>query len=155
MELRLLGPVEVWNEGQQVSLGGAKPQSLLAALLLEAGRVVTVDRLIEAIWEDDPPTTARGVLQTYVASLRRAFTGAGLPDVIVSHRLGYLAEIPRTSWTGTSSSGSSPMAGSPPSRGGTRRRARPSVRLCDSGVARPWAGSAARTCARKPYGWKS
>lgn len=93
MELRLLGPVEVWNGGRQVLLGGAKPQSLLAALLLEAGRVVTVDRLIEAIWEDDPPTTARGVLQTYVASLRRAFTGAGLPDIIVSHRLGYLAEI--------------------------------------------------------------
>ncbi|MFI6992964.1 AfsR/SARP family transcriptional regulator [Nonomuraea wenchangensis] len=93
MDLRLLGPVEVWSGGRQVPVGGAKPRTLLAALLLEAGRVVTADRLIEAIWEEDPPPTARGVLQTYVASLRRAFAGAGLPDVIVSHRLGYLAEI--------------------------------------------------------------
>ncbi|MER5649228.1 BTAD domain-containing putative transcriptional regulator [Streptosporangium sp. NPDC002524] len=93
MELRLLGPVEVWSDGRQVPVGGAKPRALLAALLLEAGRVVTVDRLIKVIWEDDPPPSARGVLQTYVASLRRAFAGAGLPEIIVSHRLGYLARI--------------------------------------------------------------
>ncbi|WP_246149452.1 AfsR/SARP family transcriptional regulator [Nonomuraea turkmeniaca] len=74
MELRLLGPVEVWNDGRQVSLGGSKPRALLAALLLDAGRVVTVERLMEAIWQDDPPPTARGVLQTYIASLRRAPT---------------------------------------------------------------------------------
>ncbi|GIH97709.1 BTAD domain-containing putative transcriptional regulator [Planobispora siamensis] len=93
MELRLLGPVEVWNGGRQVAVGGAKPRALLAALLLEAGRVVTRERLVEAIWEDDPPTTARGVVQSYVASLRRAFAGAALPDIIVSHRLGYLVQI--------------------------------------------------------------
>ncbi|AWS43162.1 BTAD domain-containing putative transcriptional regulator [Streptosporangium sp. 'caverna'] len=93
MELRLLGPVEVWSDGQQVPVGGAKPRALLAALLLETGRVVTVDKLIRVIWEDDPPPSARGVLQTYVASLRRAFADAGLPDIIISHRLGYLAQI--------------------------------------------------------------
>ena len=95
MELRLLGAVEVWNNGRQVSLGGSKPRTLLAALLLDAGRVVTVERLVEAIWEDDPPLTARGVLQTYVASLRRAFADADLPAIIVSHRVGYTTEIPR------------------------------------------------------------
>ncbi|MDH2430892.1 BTAD domain-containing putative transcriptional regulator [Sphaerisporangium sp. TRM90804] len=94
MELRLLGPVEVWNGGRQVPLGGAKPRALLAALLLDAGRVVTVERLMEAIWRDAPPTTARGVLQTYVASLRGAFDAAGLPGIIVSHRVGYTAQVP-------------------------------------------------------------
>ncbi|MBB6474845.1 AfsR/SARP family transcriptional regulator [Sphaerisporangium rubeum] len=94
MELRLLGPVEVWNGERQVPLGGGKPRALLAALLLDAGRVVTVERLMEAIWQEDPPVTARGVLQTYVASLRRAFTAAGLPAIIVSHRVGYAAEVP-------------------------------------------------------------
>ncbi|MFC6086858.1 AfsR/SARP family transcriptional regulator [Sphaerisporangium aureirubrum] len=94
MELRLLGPVEVWSGGRQVPLGGGKPRALLAALLLDARRVVTVERLIEAVWQDDPPATARGVLQTYVASLRRAFADAGLPGVIVSHRVGYSAEVP-------------------------------------------------------------
>ena len=94
MELRLLGPIEVLSDERQVPLGGAKPRALLAALLLDSGRVVTVERLVEAVWQDDPPPTARGVLQTYVASLRRAFADAGLPEVIVSHRVGYSAEIP-------------------------------------------------------------
>jgi hypothetical protein len=84
----------MWSDGRQVPPGGGKPRALLAALLLDAGRVVTVERLMEAIWRDDPPPTARGVLQTYVASLRRAFVGAGLPEIIVSHRVGYAAEIP-------------------------------------------------------------
>ncbi|MEV0390745.1 BTAD domain-containing putative transcriptional regulator [Nonomuraea sp. NPDC050643] len=94
MEFRLLGPVEVWSEDGQVPLGGAKPRALLAALLLDAGRVVPRERLIGAMWDEDPPSTARQILHTYVASLRRAFTGAGLPPVIVSHRVGYLAEVP-------------------------------------------------------------
>ncbi|MEV0825060.1 AfsR/SARP family transcriptional regulator [Nonomuraea rubra] len=94
MELRLLGPVEVWSGGRQVPLGGAKPRALLAALLLDARRVVTVERLMTAIWQDDPPPTARGVLQTYVASLRRAFAAADLPGIIVSHRVGYAADVP-------------------------------------------------------------
>ncbi|SDM49840.1 AfsR/SARP family transcriptional regulator [Nonomuraea jiangxiensis] len=94
MECRLLGPVEVRNEGRQVPLGGPKPRTLLAALLLEPGRAVTSERLVEAIWDDEPPTSAKGILHTYVASLRRAFTTMGLPAVIVSQRDGYLAEIP-------------------------------------------------------------
>ncbi|WP_188193109.1 AfsR/SARP family transcriptional regulator [Nonomuraea sp. SYSU D8015] len=94
MQFRLLGPVEVWNGGQQVRLGGAKPRALLTALLLDPGRIVPVERLIEAVWGENPPTTARAVLQTYVASLRRSLAGAGATDVIVSHRVGYLAEVP-------------------------------------------------------------
>ncbi|WP_436757164.1 BTAD domain-containing putative transcriptional regulator [Streptosporangium sp. V21-05] len=94
MELRLLGPIEVLSDGRQVPLGGGKPRALLAALLLTPGRAVTVERLMEAIWRDDPPRSARKILQTYVSSLRRAFAGAGLPEVIFSHRVGYSAEIP-------------------------------------------------------------
>ncbi|GLW09454.1 SARP family transcriptional regulator [Microtetraspora sp. NBRC 13810] len=67
---------------------------MLTALLLDPGRVVPADRLIEAVWGEDPPPTARAVLQTYVASLRRAFESAGMAEVIVSHRVGYLAEVP-------------------------------------------------------------
>jgi len=93
MEFRLLGPVEVWSARRQVPLGGAKPRALLAALLLNPGRVVTRERLIEAIWAQDPPSTAKALLNTYVASLRRAFGEAGLTTVIVSHRVGYLSEI--------------------------------------------------------------
>jgi DNA-binding SARP family transcriptional activator/tetratricopeptide (TPR) repeat protein len=93
MELRLLGPVEVWCAGHQVPLGGAKPRTLLTALLLDPGRVVPAERLVEAVWGESPPPTARAVLQTYVASLRRSFESAGMAGLIVSHRVGYLAEV--------------------------------------------------------------
>ncbi|MFC4531964.1 AfsR/SARP family transcriptional regulator [Sphaerisporangium dianthi] len=94
MEFRLLGPVEVWSAGRQVPLGGAKPRTLLTALLLDQGHVVRAERLIEAIWNEEPPDTARAVLQTYIASLRRSFERAGMPAIIVSHRAGYLADVP-------------------------------------------------------------
>ncbi|GAB1819603.1 AfsR/SARP family transcriptional regulator [Herbidospora sp. RD11066] len=94
MDLRLLGPVEVHDRGCLVPLGGIKPKTLLAALLLDTGRIVTVERLLAAVWQDDPPSTARGILQTYIASLRRAFSEAGLPTVIVSRQGGYLAQTP-------------------------------------------------------------
>ena len=59
LEFRLLGAVEVWADGRPVPVGGAKPRTLLAALLLERERVVPVSRLIDVIWSDDPPDTAR------------------------------------------------------------------------------------------------
>lgn len=94
MEFRLLGPVEVWFNGRQVPIGGAKPRALLAALLLAEGRVVPAERLVEVIWGEAPPPTARSVVQTYVASLRRSFKQAGMQAVIVSHPVGYRADVP-------------------------------------------------------------
>ncbi len=94
IECRLLGPVEVLVDGRVVPLGGAKPRSLLVALLLARGAVVPVSRLIDVIWPQDPPGTARGVIQTYVRSLRRAFGVFGLPDLIVTRSPGYAANIP-------------------------------------------------------------
>ncbi|WP_157254944.1 AfsR/SARP family transcriptional regulator [Nonomuraea typhae] len=94
MEFRVLGPVEVWNGRQQVPIGGAKPRALLAALLLRPGNAISAARLSEAIWGDTPPKSGRAVLQTYVASLRRSLAQAGLPEIIVSHQAGYLADVP-------------------------------------------------------------
>ncbi|MFD1544810.1 AfsR/SARP family transcriptional regulator [Nonomuraea guangzhouensis] len=94
MQFRLLGPVEAWKGDRQVPLGGAKPRALLTALLLDPGRTVPVERLIDAVWGERSPATARPVLQTYVASLRRSFEGVGMANVIVSDRVGYLAEVP-------------------------------------------------------------
>jgi DNA-binding SARP family transcriptional activator len=71
MEYRILGPLEVVRDGHALDLGGQKQRALLALLLLEANRVVSRDRLIDAIWEEDPPATARKALQVYISQLRK------------------------------------------------------------------------------------
>ncbi|GIJ55693.1 AfsR/SARP family transcriptional regulator [Virgisporangium aurantiacum] len=90
MEFRLLGPVEVVDGSVPVPLGGSKIRSLLAALLLSPGRVVATDRLIDIIWDDDPPPTARALIQTYVSMLRRAVG----PEIVGTHAPGYLVRVP-------------------------------------------------------------
>ncbi|WP_251829155.1 AfsR/SARP family transcriptional regulator [Streptomyces sp. ATCC 21386] len=72
LEFRLLGPVEAWHGDRPLRLGGPKPRALLAVLLLRAGQVVPADSLVDVIWGDDPPDTARALVQTYVSALRRA-----------------------------------------------------------------------------------
>ncbi|MFB9502689.1 BTAD domain-containing putative transcriptional regulator [Saccharothrix mutabilis subsp. capreolus] len=94
VECRLLGPVEVVVDGVAAPLGGAKPRVLLAALLLEHGRVVPTDRLIDVIWPEDPPDTARAVIQTYVKTLRQSLARHGVTDLIVTSPPGYLARVP-------------------------------------------------------------
>jgi DNA-binding SARP family transcriptional activator len=72
VQFRILGPLEVLHDhGRPLVLGGAKQRALLAVLLLHAGQVVSADRLIDELWGEDPPQTARSVLQVYVANLRR------------------------------------------------------------------------------------
>ena len=72
MEFRVLGPLElVGDDGQPIRLPSGKPRLLLALLLLEAGRVVSVDQLIGGLWGDRPPATAAKVVQGYVSRLRK------------------------------------------------------------------------------------
>jgi DNA-binding SARP family transcriptional activator len=71
MEFRILGPLEVSSDGQALDLGGAKQRALLAVLLLDANNVVSTDRLIDALWEDDPPESAQKALQVHVSGLRK------------------------------------------------------------------------------------
>jgi serine/threonine protein kinase/DNA-binding SARP family transcriptional activator len=72
LEFGVLGPVEVRADDTPVALGGPQPRRVLAALVAEAGQVVAVDRLIDAVWPDSPPDGARGTLMAYVSRLRRA-----------------------------------------------------------------------------------
>ena len=89
MRVSLLGPLRVEIESGEVVLAAAKERSLLAALALNAGHVVGVDTLVDAIWGDAPPATARKTLQTYVSNVRRAL-GA---DVVATEATGYLLRI--------------------------------------------------------------
>ncbi|MFC4082238.1 AfsR/SARP family transcriptional regulator [Amycolatopsis samaneae] len=78
MKLRVLGPVEAVREGRLVALGGQKPRTLLAALLLAEEALVTSDRLIDVIWDERAPATASASLHTYVSSLRKALPEVGI-----------------------------------------------------------------------------
>ena len=72
MRYRILGPLEVLDdEGRSVALGGGRERVLLATLLLEANRVVSSDRLIDAVWGEHPPETAANALQVNVSKLRK------------------------------------------------------------------------------------
>jgi DNA-binding SARP family transcriptional activator len=87
MEFRILGPLEVVADGKALDLGGPKQRALLAILLLEANRVVSSDRLIEALWQETPPETAQKALQVYVSKLRRLLGKERLETKAPGYRL--------------------------------------------------------------------
>jgi DNA-binding SARP family transcriptional activator/tetratricopeptide (TPR) repeat protein len=72
MEFRILGPLEVISDDGPVEVGGAKPRGLLGLLLVHANEVVPPDRLIEDLWEGEPPKSSTATLQTYVSQLRKS-----------------------------------------------------------------------------------
>src|SRR5215207_363639 len=76
MDFRLLGPLEVRDGEHALELGRGKPRVLLTRLLLEPGRTVPADELIDALWGERPPPTATKALHVYVRGLRRTL-GAG------------------------------------------------------------------------------
>ena len=71
-EFSVLGPVEMAVDGRPVSLPAGKPRALLALLLLERNRAVSVHELIDELWGEEPPETATKALQGYVSQLRKA-----------------------------------------------------------------------------------
>ena len=72
MRLSLLGPVELIDDAEApVAIGSAKQRLLLAVLGLELNQVVPVERLLDLLWDRDPPPAARPALQGHVAALRK------------------------------------------------------------------------------------
>jgi DNA-binding SARP family transcriptional activator len=71
MEFRILGPLEVVEGERVVGLAAAKHRALLAMLLLHANKIVSTERLIDALWEEQPPETAQKTLQVYISQLRK------------------------------------------------------------------------------------
>ncbi|MGW4678906.1 BTAD domain-containing putative transcriptional regulator [Micromonospora taraxaci] len=95
MRFGILGPLRVGGGESTVTAG--RDRIVLAMLLLRAGRLVPVDELVDAVWEERPPVTARAQLQTCVSRLRRRFTELGLvPETIVTDPAGYGVRIAPT-----------------------------------------------------------
>jgi DNA-binding SARP family transcriptional activator len=93
VQFRLLGPLEAQDGERRVELGRPKQRVLLAVLLVHANQVVSLDRLVEELWGEQPPPQAAASLQTYVSNLRRALEPgrpARAPSrVLVSQPPGY------------------------------------------------------------------
>ncbi|MFD3540462.1 BTAD domain-containing putative transcriptional regulator, partial [Streptomyces sp. NPDC058662] len=88
-DFRLLGDLDVRLGGVRWKAPSRKPRRMLAALLLEPRRQVTKDRLVEAVWDGEPPRSAAGAIQVYASQLRRVLPGC---DLVCSGE-GYLLDI--------------------------------------------------------------
>ncbi|MEU0534795.1 AfsR/SARP family transcriptional regulator [Amycolatopsis tolypomycina] len=82
MEFRVLGAVEATADGAPVDLGSRKQRLVLAVLLLDAGRPVAMDTLVDVLWPDDPPASARNTVQALVSRLRAVFRAADGPELV-------------------------------------------------------------------------
>jgi DNA-binding SARP family transcriptional activator/tRNA A-37 threonylcarbamoyl transferase component Bud32 len=71
MEFRILGPLQVFDDARPLALGGPKQRAVLAHLILRANHTVGAEQLVDGLWGDEPPETARNTLQTYVYRLRK------------------------------------------------------------------------------------
>ena len=92
MRYRLLGPLEViGDDGEVVALGG-RERVLVATLVLGANQVVSTDRLVDALWGDDPPATAANALQVHVSKLRKKLSRAGAGESLTSAPQGYVLQ---------------------------------------------------------------
>jgi YVTN family beta-propeller protein len=89
VEFRILGPLEVVEHDRPVVVGAPKVRALLAVLVLHRGEVVSIDRLIDALWGERASPTAARTVQVYVSNLRKAL-GDGL---LVTRGRGYMLRV--------------------------------------------------------------
>ncbi len=94
VDVCLLGPVEVLSGGHRIALKGAKPTAILAALVVHLGEVLSAERLVDLVWEEEPPATARALVASHVSGLRRALAGTEGAEAIRTRTPGYVAEFP-------------------------------------------------------------
>ena len=89
VEFRILGSLEVVDDGREIPLGGTRQRAVLAILALHRGNVVSVDRLVDELWGERTPDTAVKTLQVYVSRLRKALGGTAL----ITQSGGYLLDL--------------------------------------------------------------
>jgi DNA-binding SARP family transcriptional activator/tetratricopeptide (TPR) repeat protein len=93
-EFRLLGPVEVRAGGRVVDIGSGRPQGVLAVLLFDVNRLVSVDQIVERVWGNGRlPERPRSAVHTYISLLKRALAEVTGASFIVRHKHGYMIEL--------------------------------------------------------------
>lgn len=88
MRFQILGPLRVHVGDREVAITAPRERVALALLLLHAGETVSVVQLVDAIWPDNPPHTARNQVQASVSRLRRLLSSVGSPDGVIVTELG-------------------------------------------------------------------
>ena len=92
MRFSVLGPLEVRSGDELLPIGTAKQRALLAVLLVNANRVVSRDQLIDSLWGERPPESARGSIEAYVSRLRKVLHADG-EHILVTRAPGYLLKV--------------------------------------------------------------
>jgi DNA-binding SARP family transcriptional activator/basic membrane lipoprotein Med (substrate-binding protein (PBP1-ABC) superfamily) len=98
VEFWLLGPFEVDADGRRLSLGGPQARAVLALLLLHRNEVVSVDRIVDELWSEQPPRSAEQAVRVYVSHLRKALEprrADGPPEILLTRGNGYLLRVER------------------------------------------------------------
>ena len=100
VRVRLLGPVSAEVDGARLNLGGLKQRAVFALLALNAGHVVSLDRLVQELWSDQPPSRSTLTLQSYISRLRRilssAATNRGTGPQILTRPPGWILTVDST-----------------------------------------------------------
>ncbi len=89
MDIRILGPIEARDHGEQLPLGGAKQRALLALLILHRGETISIDRLVDELWDERPPPSAQKSVHVYVSHLRKVLGR----DAVATHGHGYALDV--------------------------------------------------------------
>jgi DNA-binding SARP family transcriptional activator len=92
MDFRILGPLEVLEEGRAITLRGSRLRALLALLLVHANETLSTERLVDELWGERPPANATKTLQVHISRLRKTLAGEGgngPASVVVTHERGY------------------------------------------------------------------
>jgi DNA-binding SARP family transcriptional activator len=99
MQLDLMGTLEVLKDGRTLTPTAAKPRQVLAMLAVNAGALVSAEQLIDELWPEGPPSSAKTTVQTYIYHLRkllgRSFASGGGKEVLVTRPAGYVLAVPR------------------------------------------------------------
>lgn len=93
MQFRVLGPLRVFRDGEEVELGRPRERGLLALFLINANQVVSVEGLVDELWAGDPPKQARRSLHVYVSRLRANLRGPDGESGLVTQRPGYVLRV--------------------------------------------------------------
>jgi DNA-binding SARP family transcriptional activator/pimeloyl-ACP methyl ester carboxylesterase len=93
VDFGILGPLEVAHEGRSLSVGGARTRAVLAMLMIAANRVVSSDRMIEALWPAREQERGAANLQVRLSELRRALRSVGEGERLVTRAPGYLLRV--------------------------------------------------------------